>query len=334
MNNLYEALEICLQEIEQGADIEAVLFRFPDFAEELRPILETAANARKMSIPAPSAEVVQRNRARVLQHAAEMRESNARASTRRLWIASLRRVAVTLVVIAALFVSGTGLVRAASTTLPGDNLYPVKRTWEDVRVMLTFNVQQRQTLEVEHENERLYELRELFAKGRSASVDFAGVVTSRNGADWSVSNIPVVVSAQTELRDPGIATGSAVHVMGYTQANGAVLAERIELLPPGAELPELKEDPGIEQENHEGPTPQYEDNSGNGSGENSPNIEETPSPESETSAEVDKSGSDSGKDSGSSQDSSQKDGSNSGSSHDGGSDSGGSTSGSGGGGDG
>jgi hypothetical protein len=34
------------------------------------------------------------------------------------------------------FVSGTGLVRAA-TTLPGDNLYPVKRTWEDVLVLLT-----------------------------------------------------------------------------------------------------------------------------------------------------------------------------------------------------
>ena len=40
MNNLYDALEICLQELEQGADIETALIRYPDLADELRPILE------------------------------------------------------------------------------------------------------------------------------------------------------------------------------------------------------------------------------------------------------------------------------------------------------
>lgn len=149
MNNLYEVLEICLQELEQGKDIETVLFRYPDLADELRPILETSVDARKMAIPAPSDEVVRRNRAKVLQHAAQMREAKVQPS-RRIWFASLRRLAVTLAVLAVLFASGTGLVRAASTTLPGDNLYPVKRTWEDVLVAFTFNVQQRDALEVEH----------------------------------------------------------------------------------------------------------------------------------------------------------------------------------------
>src|SRR5215208_6747410 len=92
---------------------------YPDLADDLRPILEASVNARRMAVPAPAPEVVQRNRARVLQHAAQLREAKTRTSSRRMWFTSLRRVAVTLAVVATLFMSGTGLVRAASTTLPG-----------------------------------------------------------------------------------------------------------------------------------------------------------------------------------------------------------------------
>src|ERR1043165_1511355 len=105
-----------------------------------------------------------------------MGEATASVS-QRAWLWCVRRLVVTLAVVVILFASGNGLVRAASTTLPGDHLYPVKRTWEDVLVAFTFNLQQRDALEVEHENERLQELQELFAEKRSAQVDFAGSVT-------------------------------------------------------------------------------------------------------------------------------------------------------------
>src|SRR5512139_804079 len=101
MNKLYEVLEVCLQEIEQGADIDTVLFRYPDFADELRPILEASVNAKSMAASTPSVEVARRNRAKVLQHAAQMRELKVRSS-RRVWLASLRRVVVTLAVVTAL----------------------------------------------------------------------------------------------------------------------------------------------------------------------------------------------------------------------------------------
>jgi hypothetical protein len=281
MNNLYEVLDMCLQELEQGSDIETVLFRYPDLADELRPILETSVDARKMAVPAPADEVVRRNRSRVLQYAAQMREAKANPS-RRIWFTSLRRLAVTLAVLAVLFAGGTGLVQAASTTLPGDNLYPVKRTWEDVLVAFTFNVQQRDALEVEHENERLQEVQELFAEGRSAKVDFAGLVTSQNGSEWVVSTVPVVVSTQTEIRgDQGIGVGSAVRVKGQTQGNNVVLAERIELLSSGAKLPEVPDEPEIEQENPEGSNQQNEDNSGPGSEGEIPTVEETKGAETE-----------------------------------------------------
>lgn len=279
MSNLYDVLEICLQEIEQGADIDTVLFRYPNFADELRPILEASLDARRMAVPEPSAEVVRRNRAKVLQQAAQMRESQAKPS-RRIWFASLRRVAVTLAVVAVLFLSGTNLVRAASATLPGDDLYPVKRTWEDVLLLFTFDVQQREALEIEHENERLHELRELFTEGRAVEVDFAGVVTIQNGNQWVVSGVPVLVSDLTELRDGPIDVGSAVRVKGQTQGDGIVLAERIRLLPPDAKLPSVDmDDDESEEADHGGGA---EDNSGKGSGDQTPEAEETEGPRSES----------------------------------------------------
>ena len=54
MNNIFEVLEICLHEIENGADMETVLARFPKLANELRPILETSVKARNMSAAEPS----------------------------------------------------------------------------------------------------------------------------------------------------------------------------------------------------------------------------------------------------------------------------------------
>ena len=282
MNNLYEALEICLQDIEQGAEIETVLFGYPDLADELRPILEASVNAKSMAVLTPSAEVIRRNRATLLQQAAEMREAKGQPASRRTWFASLRRVAVMLVVVAILFASGTGLVRAASTTLPGDNLYPVKRTWEDVLLLFTFNLQQRDALEIEQETKRLAELNELFAKGRSAEVDFAGLVTLKNGTEWRVAGFPVVISPETEMPDQPVMVGDAVRVRGVTRGDGIVLAERIRLLPPSANLPDVEDDSEVENENNEGPNQQNEDNSGPGSTGDSPEVEEIETPEFES----------------------------------------------------
>jgi hypothetical protein len=247
MNNLYDVLEICLNEIEQGMDLDTVLFRFPDFADELRPILATAIKAKGMAVPPPSDETVRRNRAKLLQHASEMRERNDVPVSRRAWSVPLRRALVMLTVVAILFAGSTNLVRAASTTLPGDSLYPVKRTWEDVLVFFTFDTAKRQTLELEHETERLEEVHGLFAEGRSATVDFAGYVTRQSGKEWRVSGITVFISSQTNMPDQQVSVGAAVHVTGQTQGVGGVNAQWIELLPADSKLPEV-EDNGSEIE--------------------------------------------------------------------------------------
>ena len=285
MNDIYDVLELCLQEIEKGTDIETVLARYPQHARELRPILEASMQAIRLASLGPTPEVQRRSRSKVLQHAAQMREmqrqSPARTS-RRIWSVPLRWALVTLAVVGVLFISSTRLVEASSTTLPGDNLYPVKRTWEDVRVFLTFNSQAREALEVEHENERLDELNELFTEGRFVNVDFTGTVMSQNGDLWEVSKIPVLVSSQTQLGAQPVVIGNYVRVRGFTQSGGTVRAERVDLLPAGIPLPRMDENASSEQEKEQQEQKSGDNNSDEGSGEDGSTKTPTQSPQAES----------------------------------------------------
>lgn len=275
MNNLYDALEACLQDIENGTEVEAALLRYSDIADELRPILQASVNAKSLAVPNPSPNVMRRNRASLLQRASEMGAARAGPLPRFSWPGSLRRVAVTLIVLAALFASGTGLVRAASTTLPGDNLYPIKRTWEDVTLLFTIDLQKRASFEVECEDKRLEELRALLAHGRSARVDFSGRVTRQNADVWQVAGFPIFISPETDMPDAAIVIGSPVRVIGFTQSNGMVSADLVELLQPGVSLPTS------EQEINEGPDHSGNEGPGSGSENEVPEVEETETSEPE-----------------------------------------------------
>ena len=269
MNNLYEALEVCLEAIEHGLDIESSLALYPDISDELRPIVQASVIATEKAIPMPALVVMQRNRARLLHRAAAMREAKVKLSSNKNWFHSFRRTAVVLAVLAIAFMSGTGLVRASSTTLPGDNLYPVKRTWENISLIFTFDQQRREILEVEHENERLNELHELMAIGRSATVEFAGIVSKQNGNEWVVAGIPVIVSSQTDFHDGPVFVGNAIRVFGITESNNSVLAERIDQLPPDATRPDVgNSNKGSNSGSHSGSDSSNDDNGNEGANEN------------------------------------------------------------------
>lgn len=265
MTELHDILEVCLKEIENGADIEALLLRFPDAAEELRPILTASLNARALSVPEPSQEVIKRSRSKILQRAAEMREADVRPRPVFNWFSPVLRAGATLAVLVLLFASGTSLVGASSTSLPGDELYPVKRSWERLQVFFLFDDNARDELEVEHENERIKELKDLFASGRTAEVAFSGIVTFQSETGWQVAGIPVILSPETGMPDREVAVGDAVRVEGSAQTDGSVLAMQIEILPPGAKLPEVEDDgPGEPGKGGEGESDSGNENEGTG----------------------------------------------------------------------
>lgn len=228
MTNLYNVLELCLQELENGAEIETILARYPELSAELRPLLAASVEARKLAVPAPSDEVVRRNRAKLLQHAAQAREQLQ--TTQKKSFAFQRSWATAFLGLSMLLLfSAWNVVSASAQSIPGDGLYPVKRWWEQVRLTSTFNSTQRDRLASAIEAERLAEIEQLFAQNISMPVDFVGVVTSAQPGGWQIAGITVFVSNQTELPDGPIQIGLTVQVYGTTRGQ-VVLAERIEIL--------------------------------------------------------------------------------------------------------
>ncbi len=232
-NDIYDVLEACLQSIEHGANVDALLARYPQFADELRPLLKTALSARAMPLTSPSASGMRRGRANLLQKAAEMREAKTAPRSRRSVIPMFQRLAISLGLTFALVFSGTGLVSASSTALPGENLYPVKRTWEDVRLFFVFDPSIRMVRENEYEQERLHEATELLAEGRHEEISFAGVVAEQNG-QFYISSLPVILTAETKGM---LENGATVMAVGRTDALGYVVLATVETLPPGSMVP-------------------------------------------------------------------------------------------------
>lgn len=234
MTNLFDALEFCLRELEEGVDLETTLRRFPEYAEELRPILETSIKARAMAAPEPSPEVVRRSRAKVMQRAAELHEAKAPVylSRPRYGISLFQRLAIALGAVMIFLLSGSGLLSASASALPGERLYPVKRGWENVRLLFIFDSEARELLENEFENERLHEVNELLSQGRNAVIDFAGVFMQVNGMNY-ISGLQVILPTGI----PVPANGTAVLVSGQTNAQGFIEILSLQVLPEGSAVP-------------------------------------------------------------------------------------------------
>jgi hypothetical protein len=233
---LYEALEVCLNALETGADLGSVLKRFPDLQNELRPLLEAAQNAKLLAISEVPEKALRGGKMRVLGHAAEMRKSAPKR--RRRWsMFAFPRLATSLAIALILLLSGTGLVSASNGALPGDSLYPVKRTWEDVRLMLVVNPASREHLEDQYEQERLHEVDELLVEKRPETISFTGVVTDQVGDQWTVSGISVQITANSRLPLVPVMVGSSILVRGRTNVQGFVEAERVTFLGSDLVLP-------------------------------------------------------------------------------------------------
>jgi Domain of unknown function (DUF5666)/Domain of unknown function (DUF5667) len=234
---LPDALENCLQRMDQGESLDSALALYPELAAQLRPLLETAARARSARRESLPQAVLVRQRSRGLALAAELRQGkNRRLLQRRFW-----RPAVTiLAVIAILVMSSNGLLIASAHSIPGDTLYPLKRSLESTQLHLVSNPAKRQVLEREFGERRVDETKSLLTHQRIENVDFTGVVSSQSEGKWLVSGISVNVTPHTEI-DEGILVGDEIEVHGTTDSGGSVAASQLSLVKKTAPNPEHPE---------------------------------------------------------------------------------------------
>ena len=224
MNTRYfDVLEICLSEMEQGAELESCLSRYPELAPELRPILDTARLAQELKDESVPEAAVQRSRTRLLSEAARLRSQESPKRTLR---GLPRFVLATLAVIFVLFLSWRGLVVTSAKSLPGDPLYNVKRAAENVSLSVVPNNEAKLNFQAEINERRVSEVITLLRLGRVEPVQFEGIVIERSPGHWVVDGVPVNLNDGTVVTGP-IENGMVVEVVGLTQPEGWVEAESI-----------------------------------------------------------------------------------------------------------
>ncbi len=216
---LIEALEA----LEAGEPLEQVLARYPDEAASLRPILEMAlALPALRQEPPPHAEA--RSRRTFLQTARVFRQQT---SHRPFWQGLLRTFGTAAVAAIMVLVVGASLLTLSASALPGDTLYPVKRNFEGLRLLLA-PAEERQVFVRQLEQTRLQEIQALLATGREVRVTFEGEVEAMLPEHWVVAGIVVQVDRATAIEGTPL-PGVEVEVNGITR-QGALYATSIRVL--------------------------------------------------------------------------------------------------------
>ncbi|GMQ78579.1 MAG: hypothetical protein BMS9Abin02_1098 [Anaerolineae bacterium] len=220
-----------LEALESGRSIEEILAEHPEQAEALRPILATAANLASLKIAHSIG--AQSNSLDQFLAAASAKRGAATGSRRPFWLYG-RRLAVTASVILLLLLAiSSSVTFAAQAAIPGDALYGAKVVIEDIRISLAGDGPSRDRLDAVFNQNRIEEIEELIASGRSASgIEFTGRIESIDGQTWVISGISITVSEDLVNGTPfDVGQGVIVTVNvtnGEVRAVGLVRSSRLD----------------------------------------------------------------------------------------------------------
>lgn len=170
-DRIQQVLQDCIELLRQGVSLEECLARYPEYAQELEPLLRTALNAQGELTPGMPPAARTRIRARVLA------EWDRRHLPReRRWGIPFflpRWAAVTASVVLAIVLGGVGTVAASGGAVPGDPLYPVKEIREEAQLWFALSPEAKVAMYNRLVKERVRELREVAQRGETGLIPIA-----------------------------------------------------------------------------------------------------------------------------------------------------------------
>ncbi|NIM94898.1 MAG: hypothetical protein GTO18_14450 [Anaerolineales bacterium] len=223
-DRIYAALEVCLEALDTGVELDKVLTLYPDIQQELRPALEGAIAAHAYSNADVPTESISRSRTHVLGYAAQMRGKGNSFS----WFGLPRLVTGSLIAFALVILSAATLLTASAQAIPGDRLYPLKRTAEQVSLSVAPSQSLKRSLQKSYAKRRTDETKALLLVGRNEPVTFEGVVNTQTNGSWIVDDIRVELTPDTNIIGR-IEVGMGVDVSGEVLATGSIAADTIRL---------------------------------------------------------------------------------------------------------
>ncbi len=219
--------ERSLVKLQAGATLESVLAEFPEWKQELQPVLETvlAVWQSRGSDTVPIAAMT-RSRERLHEEIQRRQAVAPRLNAWQRWFNSLRMVTVPAIVL--LVTISLGLTGLASVqALPGEALYPVKLAAERFTLSLPASASQRLAREENFDMRRSEEVEALIHQQREQEVFFNGYLTRGEDMIWRVDQIAVDVPAEM-LDSVSSKIGRYVYVHADLLPDGKMVLEWLE----------------------------------------------------------------------------------------------------------
>ena len=214
-----------LDDFEQGDDIDEILARYPEMNQELRPLLETAAGLSGFQMT-PSSEARAASRHRFLAEAQRLRRRKRPENAPPIWrrvLYAFTSLAVLLLLLGILFVP------PADDAIPGDLLYPVKRSAESARLFMAPQAEKEALLQT-LEQERNREVYKMLDAGRDGRAGYVGIVRVIGPEYWEIGHITARIVESTEI-DGDAQVGARVEAHCLIK-DGQVTAESLTILEP------------------------------------------------------------------------------------------------------
>jgi LysM repeat protein len=217
--DLTTVFDDCIDRLAQGQTVEDCLRTYPQYAAQLRPMLEAGLLTRRAGI-APLEISLAQERARAKVQRAIRNTPVQRAYPVRQVLALAAMLLIAFVVV------GGGLTAASQGSLPGDALYGVKLLTESLQRATSSNPA---GLDAQFNDRRIGEIRELLAASRAAEVTFTGALQLRDGSTWLIAGLPVQV-VSTLPGAESILIEDVLRVTAATSADQQLIATRLELV--------------------------------------------------------------------------------------------------------
>ncbi len=173
------ALDECISKITLGEwSLGDCKRAYPQHWDDLSGFLEVASAARaNLEPPSLRKEFRAQSKARLLNLLkAQMEPTQKPEGSPWLSRPRLLRPAVVLIsmlMVVVMLASGVGVVNASADSIPGDGLYPIKRTFEEIQLVLETSPEAEQALLLEFADERLAEMENALQAGRAQDANQA-----------------------------------------------------------------------------------------------------------------------------------------------------------------
>jgi hypothetical protein len=161
--SIEEILDVCLEELKKGASLEDVLAKYPDYADEIRPLLTVANKISSQVKPQPSTNAAYNALVEAGKYMPKQKVFKPRFGFN--WLINpqfvLARVVAVVLVVSLLTLT---VASVSANALPGHFLYPFKLATEKIKLALTINPEGDAELRLTFSESRMQELLAIYHK--------------------------------------------------------------------------------------------------------------------------------------------------------------------------